>query len=151
MSPPGYWVNPYLPLAIAAAVLAIFLLLEGRNTAQVRDALAQHGVDGTAEISRLAIGGTRGKTTRYVVDYAIELDGGSRYLRSETIAEDYWRSLAVGDRVPVRYVPFDPSMSQIQLNQAATSAYLFTLIGRIAALLALILALLWLFRPGKFP
>lgn len=151
MSPPGYWVNPYLLLAIAAAVLAIFLLLEGESTARYRDALAEHGADGTAEISRLFIGGTRGKTTRYLVDYAIELDSGSRYLRSETIAEDYWRRLQVGDRVPVRYVPSDPAISQIQLTQAETSAYLFTLIGRIVALLALVLASLWLFRRSKFP
>jgi hypothetical protein len=151
MPPPGYWVNPYLLLAIASAVLAFFLLLEGQNTAKIRDALAEHGVDGTAEINRLAIGGTRGKTTRYLVDYAIELDNGSRYLRSESIAEDYWRRLEVGDSVPVRYVPSDPSVSQIQLTQAETSAHLFTLIGRIVALLALIFALLLLFRSGKFP
>jgi hypothetical protein len=151
MPPPGYWVNPYLLLTIAAAALAFFLLLEGKNTSQIRDALSEHGVDGTAEINRLAIGGTPGKTKWYIVDYAIELENGRRYLRTERVAEGFWKGLTVGDRIPVRYVRADPSVSQIELNQAERSAYLFTVIGWMFALLAVILAFLLLFRSGKFP
>jgi Protein of unknown function (DUF3592) len=107
---PGGWV-----LAVVAAifmlggpVLGVYLWNQSQRQGAARERLDREGVAAQAAITRLWR--TGGKSPSDRVSYRFE-DGTAIVTGTSHVPSRTWRTLHVGDTLPVRYVPADPSIN----------------------------------------
>jgi hypothetical protein len=73
--------------------------------------LQSDGLPIQAEI--VSLGGTSSWRTVHQVGYRFQLPNGAILSRTQEISRDYQEGLRLGDRLPVLYLPSDPSVSRL--------------------------------------
>lgn len=85
-----------------------------RESANAR-LLREQGVDSQAEVTRLWIA-SDGKDRQHRVAYRFTGDDGSTHKSSASVRQSFWKTLAVGAFLPVRYVPSKPGIHYLKVN-----------------------------------
>jgi len=109
LSAAGYAISAFAILfAIGSLALGFFLWNQSQNQSAERDRLDREGAAAEATVTR--VWRTGGKSTSYRLSYTFEV--GRQPVGGHSQApHDLWRTLKVGDRIPVRYIPADPSVN----------------------------------------
>ena len=109
----GGFVLAVLAAALFAAAVFVAVWMPGvaARDAERRARFESEAVAAEAEIT--AIGPRRGKDSRRTVTYRFSA-AGRDFTRRQSLRRSAWRGLEAGARVPVRYLPSDPSVSYIR-------------------------------------
>jgi hypothetical protein len=103
----GYALAAFAVLfTLGSLVLAAFLWNQSQDQAAERDRLEREGV--TAEATLTRVWRTGGKDSTHRISYTFDA-GGQSVEGSSRVPREIWRSLKEGDRIPIRYLPTDPS------------------------------------------
>ncbi|HEY1342081.1 MAG TPA: DUF3592 domain-containing protein [Bryobacteraceae bacterium] len=99
-----------LCVVLVAGGLVAGILLDGQRRKQAAEsaALREHGAAAEAVITRLTRTGDKSEDHRVAYEYAV---GGQTYRRTRSVSSRFWRTLHVGDRLPIRYLPPNPEIS----------------------------------------
>jgi hypothetical protein len=107
---PGGWVVAVMVVVflIGGPVLGVYLWNQSHRQGATRDRLNREGVAAQATITRLWRTGGKSPSDRM----SYRFDAGTTPATGSTHAPSHiWRTLHVGDTVPVRYVPADPTIN----------------------------------------
>jgi hypothetical protein len=100
--------------------------------------LSDHGVRAEAEVTKRHEEITShyaegviytGKTTRYTVDYSYKVDGQEYPNRYWPVSEETWNRAATDVTLPIRYLPEDPTIHEIDLPAEQDNPEALPLIG----------------------
>jgi hypothetical protein len=128
-------------LALGAAIVFV-----GSQISENADRLAAEGVDATAtiigkrEIERHNANDTR--TTDHLLRYHYPVGNGTLHYEERDVSGGFFDSMEVGQQIPVRFLPADPEMHEIEPGSVGDNAFYATLIGALFLLLGVLLA--WL-------
>lgn len=82
------------------------------------------------------------RTSRsHVLSYQFEVPGGDPHSAEEVVSSSRYNRTVIGQQIPVRFVPAEPEINEIDQGEAARAATLFTLIGGAIVALGLGIAL----------
>ncbi len=139
-----------LGLAAACLIVGYLGLAVGNDWSSLQDALNRNGVSGSAAIIALecsakpnAGGAAYGGEPDFVPDchatYQFADRSGVVRQQTKSITEAFHRRLAVGDHIPVTYLPEDPTISRIEASGPASKSMLLQTTGAIIGVFGLLL------------
>lgn len=143
--------------AVFAVVGALLFIGAGAKAAHLRD----EGVETEATILALTEehnrSSRRSRSHSYDVTYRFQV-GSDTYSATDSVPLDRFRTLSVGDRIPIQYWQKDPSQSEIDFGDAQSDSLAGAAIAAVATVAALILGRLawheaseaaWMARHGQ--
>jgi len=136
------WV-PVLPLAFA-----ILFGVIAQSMRENANRLAVHGLDGIATVTDRDTRVRRdndGNTRReHYLTYRFDLPGGDRVSFRRSVSESFYRQAGLGIEVPIRYIPHDPGIHELEPGANTQGAWIFgafaVVLGGVSALAAWIIA-----------
>ena len=106
--------------------LAAFEFSERERLLLLRGETAEVRVDGLDTRRRSASGRSMGRETVHQVHYAFERSDGEIALGPSAVSRGFHNDLAVGDRIPVRYVPDRPDIHvEVEPGEARVEVFIF--------------------------
>lgn len=124
--------NAHVAIGFGLVFLIGYLIAYAINISDVRE-LEAHGVDTQATVQRtFTVRRTDHegrRQTQHRVEYSFELPDGERRLDTASVSPGYYRSVSVGDRVDLRYLPDDPGTAELDLGYHRGGTTLIGFIG----------------------
>ncbi len=109
----------YLKLLLVLAYLAVpvilLIYLFGNYSIRLQK-LQRQGVTTTAEVRRKWRIQGKGKGSFYFFLYTFQLPGRGSYWRAVLVDQSVYNETDKGDAVPIKYIPDNPRMSDLQSN-----------------------------------
>lgn len=131
-----------IPLALGAAIVFV-----GSQISENAVRLDAEGLEAVATVidkrqyARSSGTGTA-TTTYYNLRYHFPIGGGALHYGNRDVSRDFYQSVEVGSAIPIRYLPSDPDLHEIEAGAVGNNALYATLFGSVLAVCGLLL--LWL-------